>query len=771
MLAMCTIFFCGLHLISLSSWPHELIPSPVLVYRLNAALTLIFLYLFLAFRFSLTEMKRWHLMFLLTSGTLLISSFIFYCYSKETDFNLYYRFSLLAVLITTVFFQVALSSKESKFEYIMCFIAIAGFMHDIARIWGFSSMGNISPYTSSIFSLGIAFHFSHGLIPFFKTALKAKDLEFQSKQNAAIARTTQSLAHDVRKPFSMLKMVLEAVSDSEDPHESREIAKASLPEVNQAMASVEGMIQDVMQIGSNSKPNQEIASPEAIIDAAINELFRVFPEASVEIEYELNHEHSLFIDTMRVSRIFSNILVNAVQAMNGKGKIWIKTLEQNGFIEFRLRNSGSCIPKESLSKLFDAFFTSGKKGGTGLGLAIAQKVVNEHGGAIRCESDRTQDYPDGFVEFVFTLPISNELNPSRSEPLPHHSRIIHEQLAKLKRKESGQTNTDELQLERVIVKRLKAFAENLPNILIVDDEAVYRNSVAGLISNFRGGESAVSKLPIFFAKNATEAIEMVKKHAPFLVIQDVDLGLASRNGIEVIKQLRKEGFLGRICVHSNRFLFDDQKTAFEAGADSVLPKPMSRAHLFKLISSALPEEFILEKEPVARLNQPATEIASKHLKRDELRIHEAELNETIEGAYQKETIDQLSGLDVPGATKPRVAYIDDAITFTLSWKFKLKEKIDLETFASTTKFLQRVQEEPEFLRSLDVIVTDYYFGPEDPLNGKTFAAELRRLGYEKPIYLASNGDFAADECKPCLNGVIGKDVPEVETILGWIEGK
>ena len=118
--------------------------------------------------------------------------------------------------------------------------------------------------------------------------------------------------------------------------------------------------------------------------------------------------------------------------------------------------------------------------------------------------------------------------------------------------------------------------------------------------------------------------------------------------------------------------------------------------------------------------------------------------------------------------KPRIAYIDDAITFTLRWKFKLKDKIDIETFSSSTTFLKKTKEEPEFLQSLDVIVTDYYFGPEDPFNGKSFAAELRQLGFNKPIYLASNGDFKEADFKPELTGVIGKDAPSFETVMRWI---
>ncbi|MHA0111243.1 sensor histidine kinase, partial [Klebsiella pneumoniae] len=79
------------------------------------------------------------------------------------------------------------------------------------------------------------------------------------------------------------------------------------------------------------------------------------------------------VHVQKVGRVFSNIVGNAVQAMRQKGRIWFRTRERDGLIEFCVGNAGSVIPAESLSKLFEAFFTSGKKGGTGLGLAIAQK--------------------------------------------------------------------------------------------------------------------------------------------------------------------------------------------------------------------------------------------------------------------------------------------------------------------------------------------------------------------------------------------------------------
>jgi signal transduction histidine kinase/CheY-like chemotaxis protein len=535
----------------------------------------------------------------------------------------------------------------------------------------------------------------------------------RQSQLAAVARTTQMLAHDVRKPFSMLEMVIEAISNASTPEETQEIATFSLPEIKQAMASVQGMIQDVMQIGSDSAPNQQSTAPETLIEASVSELFRLFPDAEVSIEYDLKHRHSVFVDTLRVGRVFSNILVNALQAMNGRGVLWFKTKEDASYIEFRLGNVGTHIPEESISKLFDAFFTSGKASGTGLGLAIAQKVVRAHGGNIRCESNKNNPYPQGFVEFIFTLPSANQLSPRLGDPLPKHSQEIHVQITKLKKKDNSLNSAEELELECVINRKIELLIPSIPSVLIVDDEALYRNSIENL---FNRGDSFATKIPLIFAQNYAEAIELCRMHNPFLLIQDIDLGLNCKNGIEIIKELRKKNFTGRICVHSNRFLFGDQKIALEAGADTVLPKPMSRAHLLKLISSALPEP--------------------------------AQASELLHSTAFQERI--------------RIAYIDDTKIYTKTWKMRLKSKADVYTFESTEEFFAELSKDPQFFARLDVIVTDFYFGPEDPMDGKSFAHELRRIGFEKPIYLASNGDFEIEDLKPDINGVISKDVPNID---------
>jgi signal transduction histidine kinase/CheY-like chemotaxis protein len=554
---------------------------------------------------------------------------------------------------------------------------------------------------------------------------KIDDFKFELEKASverAIARTTQGLAHDIRAPFAMLKMAFDAFESAKSPAEAQSNVREVLPEINRAMANVEGMLQDIMQIGGDSKPNQEEASVEAIVGSAMGNVFRIFPDGDFEIDYVFNHKSSLFIDTIRISRVFTNILVNAVQAMKGQGRLWIKTEEQVDFIEFRLGNAGSCIPKEHLAKLFEAFFTHGKKGGTGLGLAIAQKVVTEHGGQITCESDVTALRPDGYVEFIFTLPNGSKAPPEASEPLFRGSREFREHSIKLRKAlRASVTDSDnkiESELERKLRDKLGAYKGSLPHILVVDDEAPYRNMLQSLLQR---DDSLISKIPLLFAKNSSEAKSNAFEKKPFLIIEDIDLGPDSDNGIEVIQALRAKGYPGRICVHSNRFLFDDQKIALAAGADSVLPKPMNRGHLLQVILSSLPEQTVMKE---------SFDVQDKLLK---------------------------------------VVYLDDGRSFTMIWKMKLKDELHLETYLNTSSFLAKCDADASYLQSFDAIVTDYHFAEGDEHTGKSLAKELRGRGYLGPIMLATNGDFEDDELKPHLTGAIGKEVPSISTIRSWVK--
>ena len=455
------------------------------------------------------------------------------------------------------------------------------------------------------------------------------------------------------------------------------------------------------------------------MESTLNEIFRVYPDAAVNISYSLNHSHKVKVDTLKIGRVFSNIVGNAVQAMSRKGSLWFKTdeIEEDGksFVRFCLGNGGSFIPAEHLPKLFDAFFTSGKKGGTGLGLAIAQKIVIAHGGRIWCESDEQRG-----VEFFLTLPQDVEKTDTRPHSLPTSSAEIVAVFERLRgNSQSGskvEVNPLEVTLEKEIIKRVQSSKDSL-GILVVDDEGVYRNSIAALVNR---SEDLKKHVNLSFAINFAQALE-ASKAAPALVIQDVDLGKDSLNGYEVLKSLRAGGFSGVVCIHSNRSLPEDYKVAVEAGADAVLPKPMSRTHFLKLMLQAA------ERAQAQKLEQK----------------------------------------EVPVAL-PEFAILDDSKMILRAWKRKMAGVAVVHAFESPDEFRRHVALNDNFLPRLACVITDFYFDEGVLENGLMFADELRPQ-MTQPIFLCSDGEFSQDMVQGRVDKVISKDPVRWEVLSAHVK--
>ncbi len=103
----------------------------------------------------------------------------------------------------------------------------------------------------------------------------------------------------------------------------------------------------------------------------------------------------------RLNQVFMNLLVNASQAIAGRGTITIKTSRSGDFVKIAISDTGVGIPAENLSRVFDPGFTTKGVGvGTGLGLSICYKIIQEHQGTIHVESS------ERVTTFMITLPVS-----------------------------------------------------------------------------------------------------------------------------------------------------------------------------------------------------------------------------------------------------------------------------------------------------------------------------------------------------------------------------
>ena len=489
----------------------------------------------------------------------------------------------------------------------------------------------------------------------------------------------------------MLQALINIISESGSAKETSEVLAENLPVISSAMSAVNGMIADVMEIGAESQLTFESVEPVEIINTALRDIFSYDESLDIDISFEFKHKNLVSIDVLKTVRVLSNIIGNAVEHMKGKGHIWFHTWQDEDFIRFCIGNSNSFIHSRDIESLFDAFYTKGKKGGTGLGLAIAKKITEAHGGQIWCESSISRG-----TQFFITLPSATE-STNKSHILPPRSRFYLKKipLSEDTEVESKHQKTDmEKSLIRGVIPLLSA-RKGPFKIAIVDDERIYKKSIKSQIESLTDNKVLDQKIIFKEFSNGSELRGCEDRGSYDLVILDVDLGRNTEDGFDICKALRREGFNGKICVHSNRGVLDYQPKALEFGADFFLPKPMAREHLLSLIIDSLSDK----KE------EPQTKI----------------LLFEDESIYQRQWARKIG---------------KDRIICAKTWEefAQGRESFDWE--------------------NIEFIITDSYLSESE--NGIDIAEKLREYKFNKPIFLCSNLDEIPDCSEGLIDLLVSK---------------
>jgi signal transduction histidine kinase len=218
----------------------------------------------------------------------------------------------------------------------------------------------------------------------------------QIQREAAVARVTQMLAHDVRKPFSMLKLILSELQEKQPNQDT----KSMMHLVDKEIASVENLVQDVMELGRDRSLRTESVSITHAVHDVVQSMARLNPDARIQFIYQWGHIHCVNAHRVRLLRVFSNIATNALSAMDKEGTVTWRSKEVDGWIEVEVANNGPQICEDNPNRVFSAFYTK-RKGGTGLGLAIVHRIISDFGGEVSCRSSETE------TVFSMKIPATN----------------------------------------------------------------------------------------------------------------------------------------------------------------------------------------------------------------------------------------------------------------------------------------------------------------------------------------------------------------------------
>jgi signal transduction histidine kinase len=125
-----------------------------------------------------------------------------------------------------------------------------------------------------------------------------------------------------------------------------------------------------------------------VLDSSLKMVQLATKSVQVEVVKKYQATEKIKANSGEIQQVFTNLITNAFQAMNGRRKsLILSTRSLKDFVEVKVSDSGVGIPHENLNKIFDPFFTTKKTGeGTGLGLNIVYRIVTKYEGTIEVES-------------------------------------------------------------------------------------------------------------------------------------------------------------------------------------------------------------------------------------------------------------------------------------------------------------------------------------------------------------------------------------------------
>jgi len=209
----------------------------------------------------------------------------------------------------------------------------------------------------------------------------------ESKKLATLGQLAAGIAHEINNPLGGIVMYSHMLREDLLKPENRETVQKIAREADRCKRIVKGLLDFARQ----TKPERSEADMNHVLDEVIGLLEHqaIFHGITV-VKHHSTSIPLVNVDSAQMQEVFMNIILNAAQAMDGKGTLTTTTrlVERNRGIEIEIRDSGPGIAPENLEKIFEPFFTTKEIGrGTGLGLSIAYGIVERHHGSIRVESE------------------------------------------------------------------------------------------------------------------------------------------------------------------------------------------------------------------------------------------------------------------------------------------------------------------------------------------------------------------------------------------------
>ena len=228
----------------------------------------------------------------------------------------------------------------------------------------------------------------------------------QAEKMSSLGKLAAGVAHQLNNPLGGITLFTKLVLEEYDLEEgAREDLQRILKDAERCRDTVKELLEFTRQTRHFMQPHDVNKTIDRTLFLLENQtLFH-----NIKIEKNMTPSLPLIMaDTQQLNHMFMNIIINAAQAMEGKGKLTLKTCksQHDNWINIEISDTGPGIPEDVLPHIFDHFFTTKEEGkGTGLGLSMVYSIVENHGGKIVAKST-----PGQGTTFIIEFPISTKSN-------------------------------------------------------------------------------------------------------------------------------------------------------------------------------------------------------------------------------------------------------------------------------------------------------------------------------------------------------------------------
>lgn len=208
----------------------------------------------------------------------------------------------------------------------------------------------------------------------------------KTEKMVSIGKLAAGVAHEINNPLGGVSLCFKnLIKEKNDETKRNQLIHA----INEGFRKIKRIINQLLDFSRATVADKRPVDLNALLEQLLLLLRYNISTHNITIKKNLSNKMpDVLVDENKMAQVFMNVIMNAIQALDGGGDLIIKTRAEDGFCFVSIKDTGGGIPQEIISIIFDPFFTTkGTGDGTGLGLSVSKGIVEQHGGTIEVDSE------------------------------------------------------------------------------------------------------------------------------------------------------------------------------------------------------------------------------------------------------------------------------------------------------------------------------------------------------------------------------------------------